>query len=36
VTGFSARTGRLLEGFVEFLDRAGAQRITTELALAWA
>jgi integrase/recombinase XerD len=28
--------GRLLEGFVEFLDRAGAQRITTELALAWA
>lgn len=28
--------GRMLEGFVEFLDRAGAQRITTELALAWA
>ena len=28
--------GRLLEGFVEFLDRAGAQQITTELALAWA
>ncbi len=28
--------GRLLEGFVEFLERAGAQRITTELALAWA
>lgn len=28
--------GRLLEGFVEFLDRAGALRITTELALAWA
>ena len=28
--------GRLLEGFVEFLQRAGAQRITTELALAWA
>ncbi len=27
--------GRLLEGFVEFLERAGAQRITTELALAW-
>ena len=28
--------GRLLEGFVEFLDQTGAQRITTELALAWA
>jgi integrase/recombinase XerD len=28
--------GRMLEGFVEFLDRAGAQRITTESALAWA
>ena len=28
--------GRLLEGFVEFLERAGAQRVTTELALAWA
>ncbi len=28
--------GRLLEGFVEFLEQAGAQRITTELALAWA
>ena len=28
--------GRLLEGFVEFLDRAGAPQITTELALAWA
>jgi integrase/recombinase XerD len=28
--------GRLLEGFVDFLERAGAQRITTELALAWA
>jgi integrase/recombinase XerD len=28
--------GRLLEGFVEFLERAGARRITTELALAWA
>ena len=25
--------GRLLEGFVEFLERAGAERITTELAL---
>lgn len=28
--------GRLLEGFVEFLQRAGAQHVTTELALAWA
>ena len=28
--------GRLLEGFVEFLERAGAERITTELALNWA
>jgi integrase/recombinase XerD len=28
--------GRLLEGFVCFLERAGAQRITTELALTWA
>ena len=28
--------GRLLEGFVEFLERAGAERITTELALEWA
>jgi integrase len=28
--------GRLLEGFVEFLQRAGAERITTELALEWA
>jgi integrase len=28
--------GRLLEGFVEFCERAGAERITTELALAWA
>ncbi|MGH8721425.1 MAG: tyrosine-type recombinase/integrase, partial [Burkholderiales bacterium] len=27
---------RLLERFVEFLERAGADRITTELALAWA
>lgn len=27
---------RLLEGFVEFLERAGAERITTELALMWA
>ena len=30
------KDGRLLEGFVEFLDRAGAERVTTELALAWA
>jgi integrase/recombinase XerD len=28
--------GRLLEGFVEFLERAGAETITTELALKWA
>jgi len=28
--------GRLLEGFVEFLEQAGAERITTELALTWA
>lgn len=28
--------GRLLEGFVTFLERAGAQRITTDLALDWA
>jgi len=28
--------GRLLEGFVEFLERAGAARITSELALTWA
>ncbi|MCA1679577.1 MAG: tyrosine-type recombinase/integrase [Actinobacteria bacterium] len=28
--------GRLLEGFVEFLEQAGAERISTELALAWA
>ena len=28
--------GRLLEGFVEFLERAGAERITTGLALKWA
>jgi len=30
------RDGRLLEGFVDFLERAGSQHITTELALAWA
>jgi integrase len=28
--------GRLLEGFVDFLEQAGAERITTELALGWA
>lgn len=28
--------GRLLDGFVGFLEQAGAQRMTTELALAWA
>jgi integrase/recombinase XerD len=28
--------GRLLEGFVCFLEQAGAERITTELALEWA
>ena len=28
--------GRLLEGFVEFLEQAGAERITTDLALEWA
>ena len=28
--------GRLLEGFVEFLEQAGSPRITAELALAWA
>lgn len=28
--------GRLLEGFVVFLEQAGAKRITTELALGWA
>ena len=28
--------GRLLEGFVTFLERAGAERISTDLALDWA
>ena len=28
--------GRLLEGFVDFLEQAGAERITTKLALEWA
>ena len=30
------RAGRELEDFVEFLEQAGADRITTELALRWA
>jgi integrase len=35
--GFSMpQDGRLLEGFVGFLEQAGAQRITSDLALAWA
>jgi integrase/recombinase XerD len=35
--GFELKAhGRLLEGFVDFLERARAQHITTELALAWA
>jgi integrase/recombinase XerD len=28
--------GQTLENFVEFMDRAGAERVTTELALMWA
>jgi integrase/recombinase XerD len=28
--------GRQLQGFVDFLERSGAERVTTELALAWA
>ena len=35
--GFELREeGRMLEGFVEFLERAAAQMITTKLALVWA
>jgi integrase/recombinase XerD len=35
--GFELREeGRLLEGFVEFMERAGTERITTRMALAWA
>jgi integrase/recombinase XerD len=35
--GFKLKAdGRLLENFVGFLEQAGAQRITTELALMWA
>lgn len=30
------KDGRLLEGFVDFVEQAGEQRITTELAIAWA
>ena len=28
--------GRTLEDFVEFMERAGVERVTTELALMWA
>jgi integrase/recombinase XerD len=35
--GFELKAhGRLLEDFADFLERAGAQHITTELALTWA
>jgi integrase len=35
--GFKLKTdGQLLEHFVEFLERAGAERITVELAVMWA
>ena len=35
--GFELKTqGRLLESYVRFMERAGAEHITTELALAWA
>lgn len=35
--GFELKTqGRLLEGYVRFMERSGAQHITTELSLAWA
>ncbi|MGA2930224.1 MAG: tyrosine-type recombinase/integrase [Solirubrobacteraceae bacterium] len=30
------RDGQLLPGFIEFLERAGAERITNELAVVWA
>ena len=30
------RDGQLLPDFIEFLQRAGAERITNELAVAWA
>jgi integrase/recombinase XerD len=35
--GFELKdSGQTLEDFVEFMDRAGAERVTTELALMWA
>jgi integrase/recombinase XerD len=35
--GFELKeAGRALEDFVGFLERAGAERLTTELAVAWA
>ena len=35
--GFQLKTDqRLLESFVEFMERAGAERITSELAVVWA
>jgi len=35
--GFELKAdGRLLDGFVDFLEQAGAQHITTDLAVAWA
>jgi integrase/recombinase XerD len=35
--GFELKAhGRLLEDFVDFLERAGAQHVTTELTVAWA
>ena len=35
--GFELKTqGRLLESYVRFMERAGAEHITTELALVWA
>jgi hypothetical protein len=35
--GFELATqGALLLGFIDYLDRAGADRLTTDLALAWA
>ena len=35
--GFDLRNDeRLLDGFVEFLERAGAERVTSELAVMWA
>jgi integrase/recombinase XerD len=35
--GFELKhAGQLLEGYVDFMERAGAERVTTELALMWA